>query len=543
MNAVRRLVWFTALGGLAVGCSQQAPKTQPHSPSALHTPTVLLFFVDGLDCEILAQMAADDRVPNIQRHFIEGGVTIENAIASLPPITYPNAVSLITGKFPGQHGVMGNQWFDRKARLIRDYGSPSTYQRVNEDFDCPTIFEILSDRFTVNVQGHTRRGVSVTFDNKIASGVEWFLGDYSDVDALVGDSVNRVIEVANRRGQPPTVYMSYFPGLDEVGHRFGSDSDAYARALVVVDQAIGHIIAQSRAAWGQDLYCVLISDHGHVSTPKSRRVDIADQLSRLGLTVHQGPVQSPSRWMRSITLDKCDAVLVVGAYRRAAIHLRGPGGWDESASQESIDRVVQSLLSSSGVNGLSILEGVESICYRFAQGGVEWIDPNGRYWVKRRRRGDRYEYKVVPLSDTAADSTTWNGQPHDMSPQRIPANRWMTSREWLDATASDVHPDFVVQVSHMFDSTRAADVVLFAASDWTFGKSTAGGHGSSLKRDMHIPMYWSGPTLAPGGRVPAARLVDVVPTIIDLVGQGDDPRVIAMDGQSILAILRSAAAK
>ena len=44
------------------------------------------------------------------------------------------------------------------------------------------------------------------------------------------------------------------------------------------------------------------------------------------------------------------------------------------------------------------------------------------------------------------------------------------------------------QSVEMFDSPRAGDIVLFAATDWSFNKDDQGGHGSCLPRDMHMPM-------------------------------------------------------
>ena len=71
----------------------------------------------------------------------------------------PRSVPLLTGCFPGHHDIMGNIWFDRRTLEIRDYIHAGSYRSVNRHFDRRTIYEILGDRFSVNIQCHTRRGV------------------------------------------------------------------------------------------------------------------------------------------------------------------------------------------------------------------------------------------------------------------------------------------------------------------------------------------------------------------------------------------------
>ncbi|MCH8854096.1 MAG: hypothetical protein IID41_15810, partial [Planctomycetes bacterium] len=117
---------------------------------------------------------------------------------------------------------------------------------------------------------------------------------------------------------------------------------------------------------------------------------------------------------------------------------------------------------------------------------------------------------------------------------------WHDSRAWLAATADTLHPDFVPQVVEMFDSPRAGDIVLFAAEDWAFDTWNSG-HGSSLAGDMRVPMYFAGPDLAHGGQIDCARNVDIMPTVLDLLGEAHRlGEVEPIDGQSLAEELRSA---
>ncbi|MCH7831944.1 MAG: alkaline phosphatase family protein, partial [Proteobacteria bacterium] len=91
-------------------------------------------FVDGLALPVREDLLAKGQLPHIERIFVRGGVRVGHAVSSLPSVTYANSVSLLTGRFPGHHGVLGNRWFDRHRLILQDYGHPDTYREVNDDF-------------------------------------------------------------------------------------------------------------------------------------------------------------------------------------------------------------------------------------------------------------------------------------------------------------------------------------------------------------------------------------------------------------------------
>jgi hypothetical protein len=115
-----------------------------------------------------------------------------------------------------------------------------------------------------------------------------------------------------------------------------------------------------------------------------------------------------------------------------------------------------------------------------------------------------------------------------------------TSREWLAASAHHRHPDVVPQIVIAFDSPRSGDLVVFAAPSWDFSEKYLGGHGGLEAEELRIPLYFAGPLVQPGTEIPAARLVDVVPTLLELMSAcAVDPALEStpMDGISLAAEL------
>jgi len=459
----------------------------------------------------------------------------------MPALTYPNLVSLLTGRFPGHHGILGNQWFDRSTLQIQDYLTVNTYQSVGQDYSCPTIFEMLNDRFTVNIQCPARRGMSRTADNTLLTGCDWLCRTYTFVDARVGSDIAWVAQMANQVGQWPGLVMHYFPGVDEIGHRFGSDSRHYAQALENVDRQIGRVMdAIAEAGLGDRTYFVLAADHGHVPLPHGHRAGVVHWLReqrrmrvRTAMINHRDPIE------RAEELEDYDAIVVDSGYRRCAIHLPGPDGWRSSPTVEQITSVVDRRSCTGSIRpipGLRDLKGVALVAYRDGA-DVQVRSASGSAVVQREGDGAAARYRLV-VDGGQGDPLRLTDAPELKS---FVDSGWHSSRDWLAATAAQRFPDFVPQVVEMFETPRAGDIVVFADDDWGLGHLDEGGHGSCLARDMNIPLYFAGPDLPRGGRIGCGRLVDITPTVLDFLGAGDQARKHGpLDGVSLEGELRQA---
>lgn len=517
------------LCGMVGGCDANRALHLQLNADVVRPPlSAVVFFADGMDRKRFDGLLADGLLPNIERRFVQGGVRVRHAVVSLPPITYPNSVSLLTGQFPGHHGILGNVWFDRHSLECRDYIRASTYRTVDEHFQAPTIYEILADQFTVSVQFHTRRGVSQTIDNVLLTGVHWVTHKFNKVDRNVGAEIETVAKFANSRRRWPTLITNYSPGLDEVGHRYGPDSDRYQHAMVTIDKQVGRVTdALEREGLLRQSYLVLLTDHGHVPTAHDRVYDLVGWLRNVcGHKVHEGPIDKRDFNARLRFLEKYSVVAINGAYRRLVIHLRGPGGWDQPATSEQIDGVIHP-------SGTAIydLPGVDLVCKRSGEGRVRVFSGRGVFDVERFDQ----QYRIV---DYASDPLGYRDN-NDLS--SFIDSGWHSSREWLAATAASGYPDFVPQIVEMFDTHRAGDIVVFSATDWAFSERERGGHGSCVAADMQVPLFFAGPDLPAGGQIDCARNVDVMPTLLELLNMHDRlAQVPGIDGVSIAGQLRGA---
>lgn len=494
-------------------------------------PAILLF-VDGLDRYVYEDMLARGELPAIERYIVRRGTMVEQAFSCLPSITYANTVSFLTGLYPGHHGIVGNEWFERRTLTFRTYNTIGDYRRVNDDFSARTIYEVLPDRLTVNLQSATRRGVKITMDNWAESGVCWFFGWFKWADGLIARNFERFDEIARRHGRWPDFVHAYFPGLDAEGHRSGSDSAAYREGVRNIDQQIHKICdALGRLGLLDRTYLILAVDHGHAPAPRSHYLDVAAWLRKhRGWRVYDAPPDGAGA-VRGRGFERYAVVAVNGGSRRYELHLRGAEGW---SMRPGFDRCREVLAG--GERPLALERPVlVGACRRGAD--EVWVYGRSGEAVVCRRVHDRREEYRYDLK--VGDPLGYTSEP---GLSEFVAAGWHSSREWLAATAGARCPDTVAQIVSYFDSPRAADVVVFADEGWDFSRNASGGHGSILRHDMWVPMAFVGPGIAAGGRLGIARNADIAPTIVELIAGPDRLAELGtIDGVSLVPQLLGAA--
>ena len=520
---------LAATVGILAGCARRGDRLA-FAAHAQTTSAAFLLFVDGVDRTQFNLLRAAGRLPNIDRLFLRGGVTCERAIASLPPITYVNTATLLTGRWPAHTGIYGNRWFDPRTLTLRDYGTAATFRDINGDLAAPTIHELLDGAWTANIQCHTRRGADVTIDNTVANGLDWALGRYESVDARASGSLAELTAIARREGRWPRLTTVYFPGVDEIGHRYGSTSARYAQALENIDRRVGQFVESIETQPPDaNLLFVLVTDHGHVSSPPQRRINLVEMLKQqTNLRIATAPPVDARGHVDARSLDDFDVVAITDADRCVVFHVRGEDGWQDHPRKQIRIRLVNALTGRGGSPDAPEAVGLIAMRERDERVRVMTRDQVAR--VRRRDLFGVITYRYDPRTSTGDPL----GYMSDADLRRFVRDEWHASRAWLAATAGSAYPDFVPQISEYFASRRGGDVVAFAAEDWSFGTRYVGGHGSALASDARVAVCFRGTGVPTGGVLESARLADITPTILEFL-QG--PRAVErarFDGASLL---------
>lgn len=493
-------------------------------------PAVLLF-VDGLAPEVVDRMRAEGRLPNFDRHLFARGVSVERAVTVVPSITFAASVSLVTGQYPGRHNIPGNRWFDRRRMELHDYDDPIEYQRVIDDFTAPTLFEMVPDLHTVSVLFPPHRGATRHFANWMSTGVTWFFCTMHEVDALTTYRLKAIGREAQATGRWPDLLWLYFLGPDVIGYQFSKHSPQYEATLCNLDRQIGRVaeVLTQVGVYDQTLL-VLVSDHGHVRTEPTRHVDLRKIFAEMGMDVAYHARKNESESQRMRRFSRYRVVMHDEGDRRAVLHLRADDHWAPRPTLAQIEQFHRQF----GAPGvchdpapfwevlLARMPHRKLAAVRDGDSRVLLSDGAGRAIVEREKVADggspdsRYRYVVIDGADPLGLAEHAPAKP-------LLDGRFHTSQQWLLATCDSDAPDVVAQIVDYFDAPRSGDMMLFSTDAWQFEPHYVGGHGSITPQDMHVPMVFAGAGLPAGGQIKTARLVDVVPTLLEYLGRADAP--------------------
>jgi len=526
---------------LAVGCAAMPDERRAtfgidfRLPEPPKQPGAVVFFVDGVSPTVFQKLLDAGSLPNIRKYFVDRGCTIERCVANVPSVTLANETSFVTGLFPGHHGITGINWFDRNRLMTRNYETINQKNALDGDYTARTIFEYLADETTFSLFFQAHRGATKFVENWMSAGPPYFFGWYQFVDRIALWRFDIVAEVSRKRDRLPALVIAYLLAPDMEAYRSGVSSEAYRKALVHADAHIGRILRDyEKAGLLENLILVLVSDHGmtdiehHWPIEKFLRDDV--RLAVAG----EGYAEDVPFERRLNYYGKFSCVLAGSGERYWAVHLRKPrparDGSDKSEFENWLPRPspenLRAYPTRDGrrvdlIEALRSQEAVDLVAYRAEPGRVRLVTKKGMAEVTGD--GRMSAYRVVRGNDPLSYGDTLPpemllGLPHD-------------AQEWLEATADTRYPDLVPQILAYFEAPLAGDIAVFAAPCWDFGDHLKAGHGGLAPEDMFVPLLMAGPGV-PHVRHPGpVRAVDVVPTLLDLLGRPVPPN---LDGRTLL---------
>lgn len=528
---------------LCGGCSTPGPDGPTDSygidftmPPGSDANGAIIFFIDGVNAERFRRMLEANELPAFGKYFADRGLYCPRALAGVPSVTLANETSLVTGVFPGRHGIIGTRWFDRNRLVWRNYATIAQKNMVDEDYTATNIYEQFPDRDTFSLFYQVHRGATEFVENRITGAVTYVFGMYDLTDRITLDQFHLVAEAARRHWQFPAVTVCYQLMPDFQAYRRGETSPEYAKAILHADRQIGRVLGDmDRAGVLDKLTIVLISDHGHGDVKRHFVIErfLKDQAR---LDVAGGKLYETSDFNeRMERFGQLNAVTAGCGDRYWSISLRRPlrdangefTGFDSWLARPSAADLRNYPARTDGkggdidlVSALLAQEAVDAVAFRCGDNCVHVGRKDGE--VEFRAQGAGISYRVVSGSNPLG----WEGK---LPPEAL-AGKPLTSRQWLDATADVEFPDLPGQIVAYFGDRRAADIAVFAAPGWDFHDENLAGHGGLRRFEMHVPLLMAGPGIPAKTTVKTARAVDIMPTLLKLMGRPIPP---GLDGQPI----------
>ena len=233
------------------------------------TPIVVMLSLDGFRADYL------DKFPDQSRNLrgvADQGLKTSGLLPGFPSSTFPNHYSIVTGLYPGRHGIIGNGFYDRARdaryrlgdrKAVEDgtwYGGEPLWVAVEKaGMRAASYFWVGSE---ADVQG-IRPSYYKTYDGSIAN----------------AERVDQVLDWLQLPiGERPNFVTLYFSTVDSAGHRYGPDSTEVKQAVASVDKQVGRLVT-GLAGIDHPVYLMVSSDHGMQQVDADQTVFLADVMA------------------------------------------------------------------------------------------------------------------------------------------------------------------------------------------------------------------------------------------------------------------------
>ena len=269
------VVWLTSGCRQAPGTAAQPEITYQRANDLEHRdkPYVLLISLDGYRHDYTDMY----NVPNLRR-LAEEGVRAESLIPGYPSETFPNHYGIATGMYPGTHGIVANDFFDRARDARYSLGNIETVEDGSW-------------------YGGTPLWVAAEQQGMVAASYFW-VGSEADVQGVRptyyhrydgsvphGERIESVLEwLSSPSEYRPHLITLYFSAIDSAGHASGTTSSELQEAIERLDSQLGSLFDRIEAL-DIDVNVFVVSDHGMIDLDPERIVRLDDVVDVNGVRI------------------------------------------------------------------------------------------------------------------------------------------------------------------------------------------------------------------------------------------------------------------
>jgi predicted AlkP superfamily pyrophosphatase or phosphodiesterase len=213
-------------------------------------PYVVLISFDGFRFDYVNRF----NLTNFQS-FIKDGAAAEGLIPSFPSKTFPNHYTLVTGLYPGHHGLVDNQFYDPVQKMV--YGMKNVEAVTNPSFYGGTPLWQLAKQQGMRSASFFWVGSELKED---ALHPDYYLK--YDQSVSNKQRTDQVIQWLNLpKEKRPHIITLYFSSPDSESHNTGPLSEITRQKLLGIDSLLGNFI-QRIDSTKLPINIMLVSDHG-----------------------------------------------------------------------------------------------------------------------------------------------------------------------------------------------------------------------------------------------------------------------------------------
>jgi predicted AlkP superfamily pyrophosphatase or phosphodiesterase len=232
--------------------------------SAAKTPLVLLS-IDGF-----AQRYLEIYQPKTLNNLILQGTSAKALLPVFPSKTFPNHLSIITGQYPANHGIVHNDFFHRNIDKEYQLGDGKNDTRWLTAKPLWHINEAQGNKSAVYFWPESETPI----DNKNASyyyPYQHFTPNKTRLDQIL--NWLRLPEA-----ERPNFIAGYFASVDDAGHDYGENSPQLIEAIANLDNLLASFVEQINTEFNGQVNLIIVSDHGMTKIGENHVINWQEML-------------------------------------------------------------------------------------------------------------------------------------------------------------------------------------------------------------------------------------------------------------------------
>lgn len=255
------------------------------------------------------------------RELAARGVRAERMLNAFPTKTFPNHYTIVTGLYPGEHGVVANAMWDDTLGTFTTRDSLAQWE--------PRWWGGEPIWTTAERQGLRAASVSWPGSEAPIGGARQSWWSRYDHNLPHEATITRVLDwLALPPDSAPALITVYFHDVDDAGHGFGPDAPETYAAIASVDSAVGGLVdGIARLGLTDRVDLIVVSDHGMAATSIDRVIVLEELADLTGVQiVDRNPVAAIAP--RPADVARVYAALH-GAHPHLQVYLKGslPAQW------------------------------------------------------------------------------------------------------------------------------------------------------------------------------------------------------------------------
>ena len=232
----------------------------------LANASVVLISIDGFANDYLTKYK-----PKHMLALAEGGVRAEALTPVYPSKTFPNHMSLVTGKHPAEHGIIHNSFYNPISSEYYNIGAVKENPAWLHALPIWTVAEQQGQKSAIYFWPESESELSGTLPSMFVP----YNGKISN-----RTRINKVISwLKLPENKRPSFIATYFSSLDSAGHVYGPDSKQVAREIAWLDKLIGKLVTAIKEEVNYPVDIVLVSDHGMTPISEQSKIQWKSILS------------------------------------------------------------------------------------------------------------------------------------------------------------------------------------------------------------------------------------------------------------------------